>query len=142
GRTNKLVDGCYSLWQGGVFPLIHHVLKKQNDQALSSESWMFDQAALQTYLLANCQYPSGGLIDKPGKVRDFYHTCYCLSGLSVAQHFNEMDKVNRNVVGNEDNLLNTTHPLFNIGLDSALEAVTYYNTLEIPSLEQLRHFIV
>lgn len=22
GRTNKLVDGCYSFWQGGVFPLI------------------------------------------------------------------------------------------------------------------------
>lgn len=43
GRTNKLVDGCYSLWQGGVFPLLHHVLKKQNDQSLSCEKWMFDQ---------------------------------------------------------------------------------------------------
>ena len=43
GRTNKLVDGCYSLWQGGVFPLLHHVLKKQDDEALSSECWMFDQ---------------------------------------------------------------------------------------------------
>ncbi|XP_028409081.1 protein farnesyltransferase subunit beta-like [Dendronephthya gigantea] len=135
GRTNKLVDGCYSLWQGGVFPLLHHVLKKQNDTALSSENWMFDQAALQTYVLANCQYASGGLIDKPGKMRDFYHTCYCLSGLSVAQRFNEMDKVHLNVVGREDNLLNTTHPLFNTGMDSALEAVKYYNTLDIPTLE-------
>ncbi|KAH7941943.1 hypothetical protein HPB49_018686 [Dermacentor silvarum] len=26
GRTNKLVDGCYSFWQGGVFPLLHKVL--------------------------------------------------------------------------------------------------------------------
>lgn len=26
GRTNKLVDGCYSFWQGGAFPLIHMVL--------------------------------------------------------------------------------------------------------------------
>ena len=25
-------------------------------------------------------------MDKPGKTRDFYHTCYALSGLSVAQH--------------------------------------------------------
>lgn len=22
GRTNKLVDGCYSFWQGGIFPLL------------------------------------------------------------------------------------------------------------------------
>ena len=22
GRTNKLVDGCYSFWQGGAFPLL------------------------------------------------------------------------------------------------------------------------
>jgi hypothetical protein len=29
----------------------------------------------------------GGLIDKPGKSSDYYHTCYTLSGLSVAQHF-------------------------------------------------------
>lgn len=29
----------------------------------------------------------GGLLDKPGRPRDFFHTCYALSGLSVAQHF-------------------------------------------------------
>ena len=44
--------------------------------------------------------------------RDFYHTCYCLSGLSVAQNFNEMDKINVNVVGNEDNLLVRKHFTF------------------------------
>ena len=27
--------------------------------------------------------------DKPGTGRDFYHTCYSLSGLSVLQHRNE-----------------------------------------------------
>ena len=26
GRTNKLVDGCYSFWQGGIFPLLHKML--------------------------------------------------------------------------------------------------------------------
>ena len=26
GRTNKLVDGCYSFWQGGVLPLVHMIL--------------------------------------------------------------------------------------------------------------------
>ena len=25
GRTNKLVDGCYSFWQGGIFPLLQQL---------------------------------------------------------------------------------------------------------------------
>ena len=45
----------------------------------------FDPAALQHWILACCQAPAGGLRDKPGKPPDLYHTCYCLSGLSVAQ---------------------------------------------------------
>lgn len=39
------------------------------------------------------------------RVRDFYHTCYCLSGLSVAQNFNEMNKENVKVIGRNENLL-------------------------------------
>ena len=31
-----------------------------------------------------CQCKTGGLRDKPGKGRDYYHTCYCISGASVA----------------------------------------------------------
>lgn len=27
GRTNKLVDGCYSFWMGGVFPIIGKMLE-------------------------------------------------------------------------------------------------------------------
>ena len=49
---------------------------------------LFDRAALQEYILVCCQSPDGGLLDKPGKPRDAYHTCYTISGLSVAQHFN------------------------------------------------------
>ena len=39
-------------------------------------------------------------MDKPGKSRDFYHTCYTLSGLAVAQHFNSKHKI---VLGSEYN---------------------------------------
>lgn len=28
GRTNKLVDTCYSFWQAGQFPIIHSILSK------------------------------------------------------------------------------------------------------------------
>lgn len=30
GRTNKLVDGCYSFWQGAVFPIISVILAQGN----------------------------------------------------------------------------------------------------------------
>lgn len=49
GRTNKLVDGCYSFWQAGVFPLVHSILTKQEDTALSMDSWMFDQSKWQEW---------------------------------------------------------------------------------------------
>ncbi|KAI3831721.1 hypothetical protein MKX03_016519 [Papaver bracteatum] len=46
----------------------------------------FDTVGLQRYILLCSQDPHGGLKDKPGKYRDYYQTCYCLSGLSVCQH--------------------------------------------------------
>jgi protein farnesyltransferase subunit beta len=71
GRTNKLVDGCYSFWQGGVFPLLDqaYVSKTRSvDAIVASEvsGWMFDEDALQKYILVCCQ-DAGGLRDKPGK---------------------------------------------------------------------------
>ena len=53
--------------------------------------------------------PSGGLQDKPGKGRDHYHTCYCLSGLSIAQHWG-----GDGLVGPATNLLERTDPLVNV----------------------------
>ncbi len=37
------------------------------DTSLDCELWMFNQEALQEYILYCCQSPHGGLIDKPGK---------------------------------------------------------------------------
>lgn len=129
GRTNKLVDGCYSFWQGGAFPLIHMILAQEHDHSLSAESWLCNQNALQEYILICCQHPGGGLIDKPGKNRDFYHTCYCLSGLSVAQHFAGGKLGHLNVVGHEDNQLKPTHPLFNIGGENVIHSTMYFSKL-------------
>lgn len=32
GRTNKLVDGCYSFWQGGVFPVLQQLMQQELPQ--------------------------------------------------------------------------------------------------------------
>jgi len=127
GRTNKLVDSCYSFWQGGLFPVIHSVLQMHGDENISQENWMFNQLALEEYILGNCQNLNGGLCDKPGKSRDYYHTCYSLSGLSVAEHFigDGVTKTNRNI-------LDPIHPIYNICLQSAEFAIVHFKSLPVP----------
>lgn len=66
GRTNKLVDGCYSFWQGGAFPLITAILANE-EKVFNSAYWLFNQEALQEYVLFCCQHYQGGLLDKPEK---------------------------------------------------------------------------
>jgi len=135
GRTNKLVDGCYSFWQGGLFPLVDILLSEETGEtreSLPQQEWLFDSGGLQEYLLLCCQDMRGGLVDKPGKDRDYYHTCYTLSGLSLAQHHARESNTSISVLGHEDNLLEPTHPLYNIGLHSYRRAGEYYNGLEVP----------
>ncbi|XP_006456065.1 hypothetical protein AGABI2DRAFT_210804 [Agaricus bisporus var. bisporus H97] len=114
GRTNKLVDGCYSWWCGGSFALLESLgigglqnltakdveidevvdadQPPDNSGREQHEGWddidesLFDRKALQEYILLAGQHPAGGLRDKPPKNADLYHTLYCLSGLSAAQH--------------------------------------------------------
>ncbi|XP_049849925.1 uncharacterized protein LOC126320470 [Schistocerca gregaria] len=163
GRTNKLVDGCYSWWLAALFAMLDRVYinkdrycekgetrpkeptgkneENQNyeDEKMASSchgetdaraelcdntnnadcveicdgpasasrstpadskyhpfesacrgdegSWLFDQMRLQQYIIVCCQDSAlGGLKDRPDTNPDYYHTCYGLSGLSIAQH--------------------------------------------------------
>ncbi|KAG8211468.1 CaaX farnesyltransferase beta subunit [Trichophyton interdigitale] len=81
GRTNKLVDGCYSHWVGGCWPLIQQALS--DPEPLSA---LYSREGLTRYILNCCQSQHGGLRDKPGKHVDSHHTCYTLAGLSSVQH--------------------------------------------------------
>ncbi|CAD8199800.1 unnamed protein product [Paramecium octaurelia] len=75
GRTNKVVDSCYSFWQGAIFNLLM-LSGYVNEQ-------LMDVQELKTYIHM-CQNPAGGIFDKPSKNPDTYHTCYGLSGYSLA----------------------------------------------------------
>jgi len=152
GRTNKLVDGCYSFWQGGCFPLLeraNEALLSQfiersrksvaradvgadflaqstritgacaatifSSEGVSSPAAPFAGGALQGWILDCCQSENGvgGLRDKPGTGRDHYHTCYCLSGLSLAQYHGRCGVIE--VVGPaETNALLEIEPLVNV----------------------------
>lgn len=195
GRTNKLVDGCYSFWQGGVSALIQRLhssvdeplmpLDAEDDCSTGTESSatsdvcegeqdpegnlshaddtchfrpegeqttsnpsnffniglnfirepsklepLFQSVALQQYILL-CSQVEGGFRDKPGKHKDYYHTCYCLSGLSVCQ-YSWSKKAGSSplpgmVLGPYSNLLQPVHPLFNVVLDQFYEAHEFFS---------------
>ena len=80
GRTNKLVDSCYSFWQGSIFSLL-----KMGDEKFSfDDELLYDQLSLQAYILFCCQEENGGIKDKPGKYPDLFHTNYASSGLILS----------------------------------------------------------
>ncbi|MES1919180.1 hypothetical protein MHBO_001043 [Bonamia ostreae] len=81
GRTNKLVDGCYSFWVGAIPILIQSTLKPED----KTKNGCFDGDAAAKYILGACQCTiNGGFRDKPGIMCDLNHTCYCLSGLCAS----------------------------------------------------------
>ncbi|EFJ52997.1 hypothetical protein VOLCADRAFT_85812 [Volvox carteri f. nagariensis] len=86
--------------------------------------------ALQLWILKCCQATKGGLRDKPGKPVDYYHTCYCLSGLSAAQH-----APGSHLMGHrETNLLRRADPAVNVVEDKLAAARTYYTARPLPAL--------
>ncbi|XP_067940029.1 protein farnesyltransferase subunit beta-like [Watersipora subatra] len=123
GRTNKLVDSCYSFWQSAIIPVISSLPEFQ------SQKWMFHNGALQEYVLLCCQHHNGGFIDKPGKSRDYYHTCYALSGLSISQNFTGSSSTKPFLVGPSDNQLVPVHPIYNLCIHSAVKASEYFQKL-------------
>ena len=70
GRTNKLVDGCYSHWVGGCWPLIETAIAGDQNMfpgTLEASGSLYSHEGLIRYILSCCQSESGGLRDKPGK---------------------------------------------------------------------------
>ncbi|CAM9224600.1 unnamed protein product [Phaeothamnion confervicola] len=230
GRTNKLVDGCYSFWQGGTVALVEYELQGRthavthrdpatgaiavglgdgSDSGDGSEdlglrgngmggaaaaadgdadagcasaagagsaagvaggggsgggtrgsggdgaiqfdhmvgaagphsgALAYNQTALQRYILTCAQQWDGGLRDKPGKQRDYYHTCYNLSGLSAAQHCLSPPAFGGgggggagaavpSVLGDPSNELRPTNPAYNICEDRVQAAMTFFARL-------------
>lgn len=85
GRINKLIDSCYSFWVGACFELIDILSQMDGSSANVEGEYIFNQQALQGYIILCCQQGQGGLKDKPTKYPDIYHTCYSLSGMSISQ---------------------------------------------------------
>ena len=82
---------------------------------------LFDTAALQLWILVACQ-DLKGLRDKPGTRADFYHTCYCLSGLSTAQQYGGC------VIGHAgENVVRRTEAALNVLPERFAQAAAFFD---------------
>eukprot|EP00811_Abedinium_folium_P032270 NODE_5336_length_1781_cov_12.019952.p1 GENE.NODE_5336_length_1781_cov_12.019952~~NODE_5336_length_1781_cov_12.019952.p1 ORF type:complete len:449 (+),score=104.52 NODE_5336_length_1781_cov_12.019952:191-1537(+) len=126
GRTNKLVDSCYSFWQGALFALLHEAMRQEGRPNLPGTHLWFSPNPLQVYVLLACQGQGGGLRDKPGKAPDFYHTCYSLSGVSAAQHGLCAGQAVGEGTGN---LLHRTDVFYNVNFEKAVRKCAYFDSL-------------
>ena len=139
GRSNKLVDGCYSFWQGGAVAIVSAVhssppsskvgtATEPEDPWLSGtvdqDALLMDEGMLERYILLCAQDVTGGLRDKPSKRRDFYHTCYNLSGLSVVQQCSGVSFGHPT-----QSRVAQTHPCYNIRLDRVKAILEHYRSI-------------
>lgn len=151
GRTNKLVDSCYSFWQAGGLACLNILKIEDGDDFYdakkyfiynkemsgnykiisphnSSDTSLFNTFSLQKYILHCGQDVTyGGLKDKPSKRRDHYHTCYALSGLSLAQwsgivHYKSkfsIEKISEFILNETEDETNVSNDL--LELDNSLD---------------------
>ena len=126
GRTNKLVDSCYSFWQGSIFNMIY-----MGDNKFTYDmELLYDQLSLQAYILFACQnLQNGGLIDKPGKFPDLFHTNYATAGLSLSQ---ECLKDNFKVALNSDldDVFEKMNPIYCVTQEKIEKALKYYANIK------------
>src|SRR5690606_1442470 len=100
----------------------------------SEGTWLFNQRALLNYILLAAQAPSGGLRDKPSAKPDQYHTCYVLSGLSIASRnapysLTPLLKSEAPESVNDANLVATTNPVYNIPPQCLFDIQTHFRAL-------------
>ncbi|KAI3633902.1 hypothetical protein MIR68_008067 [Amoeboaphelidium protococcarum] len=89
GRTNKLVDACYSYWQGASHAIL---LQRQKSNHSVMPVDVCNWIGVINWNLACAQIvPGGGFTDRYDRGPDYYHTCYALSGLSIANEQSSHD---------------------------------------------------
>ena len=121
GRTNKLVDSCYSFWQGSIFNLLY-----MGDEKFSyNNELLYDQLSLQAYIIFACQNENGGLVDKPGKYPDLFHTNYATAGLSLSQEC-QKDNCFVSLSKELNDVFEKINPIYCASDEKVQKAIKYY----------------
>ncbi|CEP61520.1 protein farnesyltransferase LALA0_S03e04698g [Lachancea lanzarotensis] len=123
GRSNKLVDGCYSYWVGAVNSLLE----------IAGFGSFIEKTALQGYILKCCQSSERpGLRDKPGKSPDYYHTAYVLMGFSLTEHTFEAANAQKSISTlptAKETQLQPVNPIFGLPIDDVSKFIAFHSKL-------------
>ena len=97
GRTNKVVDGCYSHWLGGCWPLVQAAISGPRGSPNSDSTIhnLYSSEGLARYILCCCQAEDGGLRDKPSKsvpLLPFPHPLFDTSARLPSSHDSKLTK--------------------------------------------------
>ncbi|KAG7191977.1 CAAX farnesyltransferase (FTase) subunit beta [Scheffersomyces spartinae] len=126
GRTNKLVDACYSFWVGACFAMLEATLEITT---------LFNRESLKLYMIHCAQgIEMGGFRDKPGKQADFYHTNYSLCGVSVLEHYFTLERngswansFTTEIVDDTNVNTNPVNPIFGLPILQVSACVKYFS---------------
>ncbi|URE37399.1 protein farnesyltransferase subunit [Musa troglodytarum] len=132
GEPGSEAHGGYTFCGLATMILINEVDKLDLPSLVGKLAKMKTYAELGLLILI-MKVLEGGFRDKPGKQRDFYHSCYCLSGLSVSQYSWSKDDgeppLTSAVLGPYTNLLEPVHPLYNVVLHKYYKSHEFFSTL-------------
>lgn len=127
GRTNKLVDSCYSFWQGAVFNML---IMHDKERFSYDAEMLYDQLAVQAYIGMACQIEKGGIVDKPGKGPDLFHTNYAGSGYALSQRTTN-DEILLNLSYHESTELTLMNPIFCVPQSKLNRALKYFKSMSV-----------
>ncbi|KAK8794653.1 hypothetical protein WA158_001634 [Blastocystis sp. Blastoise] len=123
GRINKLVDGCYTWYQGAAFDLV--ALDRPYNHTPS-----FNTAGIERFCYKACQeiennspFIHGGLRDKPSVSIDPYHTCFVTSGLAIVEKTKDTS------------LLEINDPIYNITVSQLTKAQCIFKSMPCPPVQ-------
>ena len=95
---------------------------------------LYDQLALQAYILFACQFNEGGLVDKPGKSADLFHTNYATAGLALSRKSLLKDPDNNEydvtLTYNESVEFDQINPIFCVSDEKVKKVTNYYWNLK------------
>ncbi|KAI9912013.1 hypothetical protein PsorP6_009211 [Peronosclerospora sorghi] len=114
GRTNKLVDGCYSFWQGAVPALLCDVLRERYGEDIHYQCTTKYYKGIFYY--ADKRLRAAYAINLASRVITTTHAIVLVHGDG------RDDPV---VYGDGSNLLKRTHPAYNIADDKVMKTIEY-----------------
>ncbi|KAF3437242.1 hypothetical protein FNV43_RR19995 [Rhamnella rubrinervis] len=145
GRTNKLVDGCYSFWQGGAFALLRRLSSFVDEQLVKPgtgghcstdrqlSSLSVGEEGLNASSSGNLNDFGYNFIKRHPEMEPLFHSMALQQYILLCAQYSwseeeESPPPASAVFGPYSNLLEPIHPLYNVVLEKYYEAREFFTS--------------